>query len=355
MISVDISFERGSFALEAAFDAGSGITAIFGPSGSGKSTLLHLIAGLLRPRRGRIEIDGEMIVDAERRLFIPAHRRRIGYVFQDGLLFPHLSVRRNLEYGRQESDEGRFTQIVELLGLASLLGRRPTTLSGGERQRVAIGRALLSSPRLLLMDEPLAALDIDRKRELIAHVENIPKTLKIPILYVSHAIEEVVRLADAVMLIEGGHLASPRPPSEVLKVHAADRFAQVSMLTARRVSYDSRYGLTSFHHPSGMLTVAGQLGSADETVRILIKATDVTLSLNEPRGLSARTALKGTIAEVGVGRLPIVFADIALNGGERLAVALTRKAVDELGLGPGDGVWCLIKAVSIDERLLPAP
>jgi molybdate transport system ATP-binding protein len=353
VISVEVSFARGGFALEAKFEAGAGITAIFGPSGSGKSTLLHLIAGLLRPGHGHIAIDGTPVVDTARGRFVPPHRRGIGYVFQDGLLFPHLSVRRNLAYGQR--GEGSFEKIVALLDLAELLDRRPSMLSGGERQRVAIGRALLSDPRLLLMDEPLASLDIARKGELLAYIEALPKALGIPILYVSHAIEEVARLADWVMPMEAGRLGPPGLPADILKLPGIDRFAQVSLLTARGLSYDARYDLTSLRHLAGLLTVAGKLGSSGETVRILIKATDVTLSLSEPHGLSARTALKGVIAAIVPGGGPIAIAEVTLDGGERLAAALTRKAVDELKLAPGHGVWCLVKAVSIDERYLQVP
>ena len=198
MIAFDCRLQRRDFVLDAAFEAGGGVTALFGVSGSGKTTALRVLAGLERPERGRIAVDDAVLVDTARGVFVPACRRRMGMVFQDAQLFPHLSVRQNLEYGRwfTPAAERRvaFAPVVEVLGIAHLLERQPATLSGGERQRVAIGRALLASPRLLLMDEPLAALDADRRLEVLPLIERVRDAFGIPILYVSHAAEEVARL-----------------------------------------------------------------------------------------------------------------------------------------------------------------
>ena len=361
MIDVAVSLSRGGFTLDAQFSAGRGITALFGPSGSGKSTILNLIAGLTRPDRGRIAIGETVFTDTARGISLPPHRRRIGYVFQDALLFPHLNVRRNLGYGRWFSREPGavgIDQIAALLGIGHLLDRAPATLSGGERQRAAIGRALLSNPRIFLMDEPLAALDVERKAEIIPYIERLRDELGLPILYVSHAVDEVARLADRIITLADGRVAGEGPVSEILgpKLGAGrDRFARFAVINGSRPVYDERYDLTSVEHPAGKISVAGRLSQHDGHVRIIVRATDVTLSLSKPNEISIRTMLKGTIANIEEAKGPVVIAEVALAGGDRLAAAITRKAVDELGLDQGDTVYCLIKAVSIDERLMQAP
>ncbi|QIG47107.1 molybdenum ABC transporter ATP-binding protein [Nordella sp. HKS 07] len=362
MIEIDVVLARPGFTLAVKFDAGQGITALFGESGAGKSTVLHLVAGLLKPDRGRISVNGTVFTDTGARIFLPPHRRRIGYVFQDALLFPHLSVRQNLLYGRwftkAEPNGITLDQVTELLGIAALLERRPTTLSGGERQRVAIGRALLASPQILLMDEPLAALDIDRKREIIPYIQRLRDELDLPILYVSHAIEEVARLADRVILMAGGQVKSDGPPQQVLSPKAGpgdDRFARVSILSTSQPSYDADYQLTQVSHPAGKITLAGRLIPQDGPIRVLIRATDVTIALSKPRELSIRTAMRGKISAISEPLGAVVMVEIELIGGEILAAAVTRKAVDELGLGEGDHVYCLIKSVSIDDRLMATP
>lgn len=359
MIEIDVGLARANFTLAVKFSAGEGITALFGESGAGKSTVLHLVAGLLKPDRGRIIVNGTVFTDIAQGIFLPSHRRRIGYVFQDALLFPHLSVRQNLTYGRwfTKPDANGITlaQVTELLGIGALLDRRPTTLSGGERQRVAIGRALLASPHVLLMDEPLAALDIDRKREIIPYIQRLRDELKLPILYVSHAIEEVARLADRVILMAQGEVTSDGPPQHVLSPKAGpgdDRFARVSILTTGHPSYDPDYQLTQVSHPAGSITLAGRLIPQDGPIRVVIRATDVTIALSKPRELSIRTALRGKVAGVSEPLGAVVMVEVELEGGEILAAAVTRKAVDELGLGEGDQVHCLVKSVSIDDRLM---
>lgn len=362
MIELDVVLARAGFTLAVKFDAGQGITALFGESGAGKSTVLHLVAGLLRPDRGRISVNGTVFTDTDSRVFLPPYRRRVGYVFQDALLFPHLSVRQNLLYGRwftkPEPNDISLDQVTGLLGIAALLDRRPTTLSGGERQRVAIGRALLASPRILLMDEPLAALDIDRKREIIPYIQRLRDELDLPILYVSHAIEEVARLADRVILMSGGRVKSDGPPQQVLSPKAGpgdDHFARVSIVTAVTPSYDADYHLTQVSHAAGRITLTGRLIPQDGPIRVVIRATDVTIALSQPRELSIRTALRGKVAAISEPVGAVVMVEIELIGGEILAAAVTRKAVDELGLGDGDHVYCLVKSVSIDDRLMASP
>jgi molybdate transport system ATP-binding protein len=362
MIEVDVALARASFTLAVQFSAGSGITALFGESGAGKSTVLNLVAGLIRPDRGRIALHDAVFTDTKSGTFLPSHRRRIGYVFQDALLFPHLDVRQNLLYGRwftkAEADAVSLDRVSELLGITSLLNRRPTTLSGGERQRVAIGRALLSSPRILLMDEPLAALDIERKREIIPYIQKLRDELKLPVLYVSHAIEEVARLADRVILMSEGQVVKDGPPQQVLSPRSGpgdDRFARISILTTSSPSYDPEYQLTQVSHPAGRITLPGRFALGDGPIRLVIRATDVTLALSKPRELSIRTALPGKVAGISEPSGAVVMVEVSLAGGETLAAAVTRKAVDELGLGEGDQVYCLVKSVSIDDRLMAAP
>ena len=232
MISFDCTLARNGFRFEAAFEVNGGITALFGASGSGKSTTIRLLAGLERPDRGRIAANGTVLLDTQQRVCLAPHRRRIGLVFQDAHLFPHLPVRANLAYGRWFTPKAerriKFDPVVEVLGIGHLLGRRPSTLSGGERQRVAIGRALLTSPRLLLMDEPLASLDSYRKLEILPFIERLRDEFSIPIVYVSHAVDEVARLATQVVKLENGRVTASGQPAEVLAPNllakAVDRF-----------------------------------------------------------------------------------------------------------------------------------
>ena len=222
---VDVEHEQGAFRLTAGFAAPAGVTALFGRSGSGKTTLVRIIGGLVRPRRGRVVVAGETLVDTARGIAVPPHRRRIGYVFQEGRLFPHLTVRQNLLFGRwfapRREPGTEPGAIVDLLGIGHILNRRPGALSGGEAQRVAIGRALLAKPRLLLMDEPLAALDDARKAEILPFIARLRDEARVPIVYVSHARAEVARLADTVVLIEDGRVTAAGPAAGILAASAA--------------------------------------------------------------------------------------------------------------------------------------
>ncbi len=358
MIEVDVGLKLGMFSLDVAFADGQGVTALFGQSGSGKSVTLNLIAGLLRPDRGFIKLDGETLADAERGIFVPPHRRRIGLVFQDSNLFPHLSVQQNLLFGRwfapRRSREIEFDAVVETLGIGQLLRRRPARLSGGERQRVAIGRALLSCPKLLLFDEPLAALDMARKLEIMPLIERIRDDFKVPIVYVSHAVEEVVRLASVIVLLEGGRVKAIGSPNEVFGAAAhslEDRFDRSSALTAVVGGADSAYGLTQLKHPAGTVWLAGPAGPPGRSVRIVVNATDVVLATAPPHGLSVRSVLSGVVDSIETNG-PFAMIDIALDGGERLAAMATRQAVDELHLNRGARVFALIKSTALDERAL---
>lgn len=369
-IDIDVTLRRRDFTLEFRLSGEFGALALFGRSGSGKSTVLGLIAGLLRPDSGHIRVGGVTLVDTAQRIFIPPHRRRVGLVFQDSALFPHFDVRGNLRYaerfGRGSSDDPRgvatgsglaleFEDVVNLLGLASLLSRRPATLSGGERQRVAIGRALLSAPRLLLFDEPLASLDAERKLEILPYILRLREQAGMPILYVSHAADEVARLADKVAVIDAGRIQAIGPPGEVLApawARGAGGFAAVSVIEARVRDYDEAYGLTMFDHPAGVIALPGRIGRPGEPHRFVIRATDVALAVQRPRDVSFRTVLSGTIEAIERDPGPIARIDVRLPGDERIVALITRKAVDELAIDIGDRIFAMVKATALDERSL---
>ena len=358
MIEVDVEWRRGTFALKVAFANSGGITALFGRSGSGKTSVINLIAGLDRPDRGRIVLDGRVLVDTDRGVFVRKHRRRIGLVFQDAQLFPHLSVRHNLLFGRWFAPSGEQTialdAVVETLGIASLLHRRPAQLSGGEKQRVALGRALLAGPRVLLMDEPLAALDMPRKLEVLPLIERLRDHFGTPIVYVSHAIEEVARLAASVVVLEKGKVRAVGPPSEVFglvdETVDADQHDLASVLDATVGAYDAAYGLTPLHHPAGTVFLTGRVEPAGRPVRIVVRATNVALATRRPDHLSTRTVLEGTVARIGRDGGPLASVGIGLRGSGWLTALATRKAIEELDLAVGDEVFALVKSVAMDAR-----
>jgi molybdate transport system ATP-binding protein len=347
-LDVDVEHTRGSFHLAARFVAQPGVTALFGRSGSGKSTLIDIVAGLIRPQRGRIVIDGETLVDTERGVFVPRHRRRVGYVFQDSRLFPHLSVRQNLLYGRWFSRgdggvAGDFGSIVELLGIAPLIERRPDSLSGGEKQRVAIGRALLAHPKMLLMDEPLASLDEQRRAEILPYIERL-RDIGVPILYVSHSLAEVARIATTVVMLNGGTVTAVGPVLEVLPL--ADVSDGGSVLDAVVAEHDDTWQLTRLTSPAGDLQVPRLTAAAGSTVRAYIRSRDVMLSLQPPQEISALNVLKGTVAAI---RESDAQADIRLDcNGATLVARLTTKSVQRLALAPGRPVYAVIKSVSFE-------
>ncbi len=362
MISVDVALELGAFDLEVAFENDAGITALFGRSGSGKSVTINLIAGLARPDRGRIVLDDRVLVDTKAGIFVPKHKRRVGLVFQDAQLFPHFSVRRNLMFGRwfapQQEPGIAFDAVVATLGIGHLLDRHPTLLSGGERQRVAIGRALLSSPKILLMDEPLAALDSERKLEILPLIESLRDEFRIPIVYVSHTVEEVARLAARVVVLENGRVAAIGSVEDVLGRSLAftgdSRFAQSSIVTGRLSRVDTMYGLTEIAHPAGTIWLVGEAGPVGREARVVIHATDITLATQPPPKLSVRTILAGTVAGITFDAGPLARVAIRLDGHGQLIALVTRKAIDELGIRRDDRVYALVKTVALDERMVAA-
>jgi molybdate transport system ATP-binding protein len=358
VIFVDVDVRRGDFLLNVEFKSDAGLIGLFGPSGSGKTTLIHLIAGLIQPARGRIGIDGETLFDSARNIDVPARRRRVGLVYQDSLLFPHLNVRQNLFFGHFFTPKAErripHQSVIDTLGISALLDRRPGTLSGGERQRVALARALLTSPRILLMDEPLVSLDYDRKIEIMSLIERLRDEFRIPIVYVTHAIEEVSRLAGHVVVLEAGKITAAGPPSEALsQIHRTshqDRFGIISVIDCHVAAFDSRFEVTTLHHPAGAIVVAGHVGPEGKSVRVLIRATDIAIATVRPDNLSIRTILSGTAAAIQSEGGALSLVEIALEGSGRLTASLTRLAVSELGLSAGSRIYALVKAVAIDER-----
>ncbi|MFO0233997.1 MAG: molybdenum ABC transporter ATP-binding protein, partial [Burkholderiales bacterium] len=272
---------------------------------------------------------------------------------------PHLSVRSNLSYGRRFAKGGRPVDpdaVIAMLGIGHLLDRRPAGLSGGERQRVAIGRALLSGPRLLLLDEPLAALDFERRQEIMPYVERLRDAFDWPLVYVSHAVDEVARIAREVVVLEDGAVVASGAPGDVLAPSgargASGGFGAVSVLEATVAGHDAAYGLTALEHPAGPISVPGRVGEPGDAHRVLVRATDVALAVQRPRDVSFRTVLVGTIRGIEVDGGPTARVEIALRGRGRLVALVTRKAIDELALDAGDEVFAMVKATALDERSL---
>ena len=360
MLQVTVAKRLGSFEIDAEFScATDGIVALFGRSGAGKTSLVNMLAGLSRPDSGRIEIEGVTVFDSSRGLDLPPERRRIGYVFQEGRLFPHLTLRGNLTYGlrRAPAAERRIQldQIVDLLGLEALLGRRPHDLSGGEKQRVALGRALLANPRLLLMDEPLAGLDQARKDEVLRFIERLRDELTIPIVYVSHAMPEIVRLADTMVLMSEGRVVAVGPRDELTSRRdlrpLTGRYEAGAVLEARVEGQDAAFDLTELSFAGGRLWVPRLDLPRGAELRLRIRARDVVLAHTRPEKTSILNALPCVVRDIRTEAGPQV--DLRLDaGGAALWARITRRSLQELGLVPGSEVYALIKAGSIDRYSL---
>ena len=333
---------------------GRGVTALFGHSGSGKTTCLRCIAGLERAPQGRLEINGELWQDSASGLFVPPHQRALGYVFQEASLFPHLTVRRNLEYGMQRvaaaSRRVEWEHVLELLGIGQLLERMPERLSGGERQRVGIARALLTSPRLLLMDEPLAALDLKRKNEILPYLERLHDELDIPVLYVSHAPDEVARLADHVVLLDQGRVVAQGGLQETLArldLPTAFRADAGVVIEARVADHDDAYHLTRLEFPGGEVLVARRPEALGQRLRFRVHARDVSLALTRAEGSSITNLLPATVQAVVEADTPAhVLVRLDADGTPLLA-RITRRSADQLGIAAGQRLWAQIKAVAL--------
>ena len=356
-LSLAVSHRLGAFALDVAFTAPAGVTALFGRSGSGKSTLVKIIAGLEQPRDGRVALGDRVLVDTARGIAVPRHRRRIGTVFQEGRLFPHLTVRQNLLFGRWFAPPGEpgatLESVADLLGIGPLLGRRPARLSGGETQRVAIGRALLAKPRLLVMDEPLSALDDERKAEILPYVERLRDEAGVPIVYVSHAVAEVARLADTLVVLDAGRVAAAGPAAEVLSrlnvAPLAGAREAGAVLEARVAAQDERFALTHLSTPAGPLRVPRVAVPVGTALRVQIPARDVMLSRERPVGTSALNVLPAVVAEVHPVDPRGASADLRLACGTAVLLArITRLSLAEMELTPGTPVFALVKSVALD-------
>lgn len=357
-LSVQIRHRFGDgsrFDLDVAFEAPNGVTALFGRSGAGKTTVVQAVAGLLQPDAGRIAVDDWELFDIAAGRWLAPHRRRVGYVFQEDRLFPHLTVRQNLGYSgwfAPKADRARaaaFDQVVDMLGVGHLLHRRPGRLSGGEKQRVAIGRALLSAPRLLLMDEPLAALDEARKAEILPYLERLRDETEIPILYVSHSVAEVARLATTVVALENGRTALAGPAATVLSDPDAAptlglREAGAILTAAVAVHHDD--GLTELSVDAGRLFLPRIAAPPGAALRVRIHAQDVILARDRPVGLSALNILPVQVLAVRKGDGPGVLAQLAA-GEDRLLARLTQRSAKALALAPGVGCYAIVKSVAV--------
>ena len=347
MLEIALQHRFGGFALDVAFDAPAGVTALFGRSGAGKTTVINAVAGLLRPDAGRIVIDGEVVSDGA--LFVPAHKRRIGYVFQDARLFPHLTVAQNLNYGRRFSAKPPpLGDVVDLLGLAGLMRRSPGMLSGGEAQRVAIGRALMAGPRLLVMDEPLAALDGARKAEILPYLQRLRDELHLPMLYVSHALPEVARLATTLVVLDRGSVLCAGPAAEVLADPAVaavmgSRDAG-AVITARLVAQDAD-GLSQLETAAGRLFIPRISAALGTELRLRIPAQDVILARARPTGLSALNILPVRVVALRLGDGPGAVVQLAL-GDEMILARVTKRSADALALAPGLECFAVLKSLA---------
>jgi molybdate transport system ATP-binding protein len=337
-----------------------GITALFGRSGSGKSSIVRAISGAVRPDEGHIAIGGRVYFDSARGIDMPVHERRIGYVFQESCLFPHLSVRRNLQYGlaraRQRDLRIDLGGVVDLLGIGHLLDRRTHHLSGGERQRVAIGRALLAQPEVLLMDEPLSSLDPPRKAELLDYIEDLRDGFDTPIIYISHEFNEVARLAEHLVVLDQGQVVRAGPLIELASDPALSplvgRFEAGAVIDCKVLDHDVEAGLSTLAFAGGRLRVPRVARAAGEGLRVRVRARDVALSLSCPADISISNRLPGRLLRLTPLDGPYVDATVDVGGGAMLRALITRESVARLGLIPGANVWALVKTVAFDSRSL---
>ncbi len=358
-MEVDIKGNAGNFSIDVAFSAASGVTAVFGRSGCGKTTLVNMIAGLSVPESGFIRTKNRVLYDSKRNVCLTPVQRRVGVVFQEPRLFPHLSVNRNLNYaswaGNRKVAAGVFDQVIEMLGIEALLERYPANLSGGEKQRVAIGRALLSDPSVLLLDEPLAALDSARKQEILPWLEKLRDEADMPVIYVSHAIEEVTRLADTMVLLDAGKVVASGLVADVMTRldlgPMTGRHQAGSLLAGTVIDHDARYGLSEISVEGARLYVAGKPLQQGSAIRLRIKARDVSIALKPPVDISALNILPCVIEQILVEEGPHVELLLRL-GQQVLRARITRRSLDLLNLEPQMQVYAMVKSLSINRRMV---
>lgn len=358
-LQLALRLERpGGFALQVDVDLPSrGITALYGPSGSGKTTVLRCVAGLERASQGRVALDGQVWNDSTRRLHLPTWQRPLGYVFQEASLFDHLTVAGNLAYGQRRSGAAGVGGLtlegcVDLLGIGHLLARRPARLSGGERQRVAIARALATNPRLLLLDEPLSAIDAARKQEILPWLERLRDELRIPMLYVTHSAEELARLATTVVVLDAGRVAAHGPLSQMLarldvpQLLGDDAGAVLHAIVAER---DTAWHLARVDFEGGSLWVRDSGRAVGQPVRVRVLARDISLATQPAHGSSIQNTLSCTVREIAPGRHPSQALLQLDCGGSLLLARITARAAHELSLAPGSAVWAQVKSAALVE------
>lgn len=327
-----------------------GITGIFGPSGAGKTSLLRCVAGLERAQPGLVRIAGETWQDEN--TFMPAWKRAVGYVFQEASLFDHLDVRGNVEFGRRRAGaQGTSPEAaIDLLGIGHLLDRRPASLSGGERQRVAIARAVASAPKLMLLDEPLAALDAARRQEILPWLARLRGELKLPMLYVTHSIDEIARLADTVVLLDRGQIKAQGPAREVLaRIDASAMLGDEAgaLLEGRVAERDAQWQLARIAFDGGHLWLRDSGIDTDRVVRLRVLARDVSIATHEPQGSSIQNILAATVAEVEPDVHPSQVMVRLRCGDTMLLSRITARAAHTLALAPGQRVWAQVKSVAL--------
>jgi molybdate transport system ATP-binding protein len=358
MIDFDARATVGEFRLDVSFRVPEvGTTVLFGPSGAGKSTVLALLAGALRPEAGRIVVGDGVLVDTAKGVCVSLEERHLGWVFQDGRLFPHLTVAQNLDYGlrrRTRAHPARIARqrVIDVLGIGALLDRWPRDLSGGERQRVAIGRALLAQPRLLLMDEPLASLDLPRKREILELLASLGAQFAAPTVYVTHSLAELLRLADHVVLLDEGHVVAQGPATDVLgrgdTPLLAARSDAGALIEAPIMAQRPDRGATLLKLGNDEIQIPHVAGAIGQAVRLHVIANDVILATERPRAISVRNILAATVHRLAPRPDGAVNVELTLAGGHNLLATVTQEAVRELALAPGLAVFALLKSVAID-------
>ena len=350
MLHIDVKKQLGTLFLEAHLDIPSqGVTALFGLSGSGKSSLINLVSGLIDPDEGVIALNDRELFNSAENVCVPINRRNIGYVFQDARLFPHYTVNGNLRYGMKNTSKDEFNYIVELLGIGHLLKRYPITLSGGEKQRVAIGRALLTDPEILLMDEPLSALDLPRKRELMNYLERLSKEINIPILYVTHSLDELLRLAERVVLLTNGKVEAYDVLESIwespLFLPWKQENEQSAVLSLPVFMHNPSYKMTALSIGDQHIWINQVEAQINEKVRICIHSSDVSISLNKVEQSSIRNTLYGRIVKILELENRV---DLKLDiGGKHLWASISKWSFHDLALQLGQLVYAQIKAISV--------
>ena len=350
MLHIDVKKQLGTLPLEAHLDIPSqGVTALFGLSGSGKSSLINLVSGLINPDEGVISLNDRELFNSAENVCVPINQRNIGYVFQDARLFPHYTVNGNLRYGMKNTSKDEFNYIVELLGIGHLLKRYPITLSGGEKQRVAIGRALLTDPEILLMDEPLSALDLPRKRELMNYLERLSKEINIPILYVTHSLDELLRLAERVVLLTNGKVEAYDVLESIwespLFLPWKQENEQSAVLSLPVFMHNPSYKMTALSIGDQNIWINQVEAQINEKVRICIHSSDVSISLNKVEQSSIRNTLYGRIVQILELENRV---DLKLDiGGKHLWASISKWSFHDLALQLGQLVYAQIKAISV--------